>query len=120
MVRSALGSRRLPRRRVLLTVQLVTAALVSVSTRALAALAGGVAQNVNECWPLSLSAPATAIICGVVGAGCLSLCVTSWVRVHGALFGFGGWIVVVLVLLEDFFEILVDTPRQGNGGGQLE
>ena len=55
---------------------------------------------------LSLSAPATAIICGVVGAGCLSLCVTSWVRVHGALFGFGGWIVVVLVLLEDFFEIL--------------
>ena len=49
--------------------------LDSVSTRVLATLAGGVTHNVNECWPLSLSAPAAGIICGVVGAGWLLLCV---------------------------------------------
>ena len=54
----------------LLTFQLVTSAFVnSVSIRVLAALAGSVTQNVNECWPLSLSAPATTIIYGSVGRG---------------------------------------------------
>jgi len=75
----------------LLTFQLVTSAFVSsVSTRVLAPLSGSVTQNVNECWPLSLSAPAAGIICGVVGAGWLLLCVTSWVVVHRSGLGFGG------------------------------